>query len=214
MDFESAYRYLTATTGSRAALTIALCLCAFGSTSAALATAAVATTDGAAETDVVAEMAAKKSRMQAQAKQMMAKKPMMAGSDIRNHLACNTSGIALAGVDVVSYHKPTGPLIGSADYTATHGGLTYRFLSEAHAAEFTADPEKYLPKYLGWCATSLAVGALTCPNPLNYKIENGELLLFETTGFTNGQNLWNADPLDYRRRADLNQDTFLQMPGG
>ena len=140
-------------------------------------------------------------------------KPMMAGTDIHNSRACDPNGIALSGVDVVSYHKPSGPLIGSAEFAVTHGDLTYHFMSAAHATEFSADPDRYLPKYLGWCATSLAVGALTCPNPLNYKIENGELLLFETTGFTNGQNLWNADPLDYRRRADKNQDAFLEMSG-
>ena len=155
---------------------------------------------------IAKEMAAKNA--------MMTQKPMMAGADIRNHRACNASGIALAGIDVLSYHKPTGPLIGNAEFAVTHNGLTYHFLSAAHAAEFAADKDKYLPRYLGWCATSLAVGALTCPNPLNYKLENGALLLFETTGFTNGQTLWNADPLDYRRRANLNRDAFLNTPGG
>lgn len=141
-------------------------------------------------------------------------KPMMAGSNIHNSQACNANGIALAGIDVVSYHKPSGPLMGNADYAVSHDNLTYHFLSAVHAKEFSADPDRYLPRYLGWCATSLAVGALTCPNPLNYKLENGGLLLFETTGFTNGQNLWNADPLDYRRRADKNRDAFLQMSDG
>ena len=141
-------------------------------------------------------------------------KPMMAGSNIHNSHACNASGIALAGIDVVSYHNPSGPLMGNAEFAVTHNDLTYQFLSTANAQEFSSAPERYLPKYLGWCATSLAVGALTCPNPLNYKLENGELLLFETTGFTNGQNLWNADPLDYRLRADKNQDAFLQMSDG
>lgn len=145
---------------------------------------------------------------------MMAIEPMAANADIRNHRACNTSGIALSGIDVVSYHKPTGPLMGNSEFTVTHEGLSYYFLSAAHAAEFSADKDRYLPKYLGWCATSLAVGALTCPNPLNYKLENGELLLFETTGFTNGQSLWNADPLGYRQRADQNREILLNQPGG
>lgn len=129
--------------------------------------------------------------------------------DIRNGHACNPDGVALAGIDVVSYHKPTGPLMGNSDYTAEHNGLTYRFVSEAHLNLFVVAPENFLPSYLGWCATSIAAGALTCPNPLNYKLENGTLLLFETTGFTNGQDLWNADPLDYRRRADKHRDRFL-----
>ena len=143
----------------------------------------------------------------------MTKKTMLSSSDITDEHACNADGIALAGIDVVSYHTATGPLIGNPAFSVLHNGLTYRFLSEEHLHLFIATPVKYQPKYLGWCATSLAVGALTCPNPLNYKIENGELLLFETTGFTNGQDLWNADPLDYRRRADRNKDNFLSKSG-
>lgn len=140
---------------------------------------------------------------------LMMKKPMTAGNDIFDVHACNTDGIALSGVDVVSYHKPTGPLIGNTNFTQEHQGLTYHFVSQEHAELFVAAPQRYLPSYLGWCATSIAIGALTCPNPLNYKLENGQLLLFETTGFTNGQDLWNADPLDYRRRADRNRDKFV-----
>ena len=140
---------------------------------------------------------------------VMMKKRMTASTDIRDVQACNESGVALSGIDVVSYHQATGPLMGNAEFTALHEGLTYRFLSDANRQAFVESPAKYLPSYLGWCATSLADGALTCPNPLNYKLENGTLLLFETTGFTNGQNLWNSDPLDFRRRADNNRDTFL-----
>lgn len=142
---------------------------------------------------------------------MMKKKAMAAGTntDFGDELACNPNGIALAGIDVVSYHKPTGPLIGNREFTALHDGLTYRFVSEQHLNLFVDAPQTYLPHYQGWCATSLAAGALTCPNPLNYKLENGKLLLFETTGFTNGQNIWNADPSHFRSRADMNRDNFL-----
>ena len=166
-------------------------------------------------TDEAAVMMKKEVMMQK--KEMMRKKAMMdasANTDISDGHACNPNGIALAGIDVVSYHNPTGPLMGNSDYTALHDGLTYRFISEAHLNMFVAAPKDYLPSYLGWCATSLAAGALTCPNPLNYKLEDGKLLLFETTGFTNGQDLWNADPLDYRRRADKNRDGFLSSAVG
>ena len=161
---------------------------------------------GEQSTETIAEA---KARMMAK-KQMAMTKRAMPDASIHSIDACSPNGVALAGIDVVSYHKPTGPLIGSAEHTVTHNGLSYRFLSAAHAAEFQADPDRYLPQYFGWCATSLAIGTLTCPNPLNYKIENGVLLLFETTGFTNGQHVWNTDPLDYRRRANTNRDTFLK----
>jgi len=142
-------------------------------------------------------------------KLMMEKKQLASAVSIHEQQTCTSNGLALAGIDVVSYHKPGGPLIGHADYTTEHSGLTYRFLSQDHLDAFVANPDAWLPSYMGWCATSLSFGVLTCPNPLNYKIENGRLLLFETTGFTNGQVLWNTDPLDYRRKADRNSRKFL-----
>ena len=142
-------------------------------------------------------------------KPMMEKKAMHAAADIRDSAHCNPNGVALAGVDVVSYFRPGGPLIGSAEFAAEHEGLSFYFLNAANREAFLADPEAYLPEYMGWCATSLANGALTCPNPLNYKIERGRLLLFETTGFTNGRHVWNSAPRDHRRRADRHQRDFL-----
>ena len=174
--------------------------------------AAQSVTTDSLTTESAAQELADEAAVMMKKTEMMKKRAMMkesANVDISNGHACNPNGIALAGIDVVSYHKPTGPLMGNSDYTALHEGLTYRFISEAHLNMFVAAPENFLPSYLGWCATSLAAGALTCPNPLNYKLEDGKLLLFETTGFTNGQDLWNADPLDYRRRADKNRDGFL-----
>ena len=69
---------------------------------------------------------------------------------------------------------------------------------------------QYLPSYGGWCAISLALGGLTCPDYNIFKIENGELLLFEVAAFTNGLALWNTDPPGYRKKADTNYDRFMQ----
>ena len=48
------------------------------------------------------------------------------------------------------------------------------------------------------------MGRLACPDYTNFKIENGDLLLFELAGFTNGRTLWNSDPSGFRERADAN----------
>ena len=78
------------------------------------------------------------------------------------------------------------------------------FASADNLATFQADRDTYLPTYRGWCAATLAMGRLACPDPTNFKIENGRLLLFELAGFTNGRSLWNADPTGFRQRADSN----------
>ncbi|MEM9255372.1 MAG: YHS domain-containing (seleno)protein [Pseudomonadota bacterium] len=117
---------------------------------------------------------------------------------------CAPQGIALGGYDAVSYHQQSGPLMGKPGLAEEVDGLQYLFTSEANRATFNAAQEKYLPVYSGWCAATLAMGRLACPDYTNFKIENGRLLLFELAGFTNGRTLWNTDPSGFRQRADTN----------
>ena len=117
---------------------------------------------------------------------------------------CAPDGVAVGGFDLVSYHQDGGPVPGSADHALELEDLTYRFKSRENLETFRQSTERYLPVYRGWCAATLAMGRLACPDYSNYKIEEGRLLLFEVTGFTNGRTLWNSDPLGFRERADLN----------
>ena len=118
--------------------------------------------------------------------------------------ACAPEEIALSGFDVVSYYAPNGPVRGAAAYRVEFGGLTFLFANAENRDRFIADPKEFLPDYGGWCAATLAHGALLCPDSSNFKIEHGRLLLFEVSAFTNGRALWDSDPGGYRERADRN----------
>ena len=122
---------------------------------------------------------------------------------------CSPDGVAVGGYDLVSYHQPGGPLHGSADIELQREGLTYRFASEENFKLFQANPQSYLPRYQGWCAATLSMGRLACPDYTNFKIEDGQLLLFELAGFTNGRTLWNSDPSGFKARADTNASKLL-----
>lgn len=124
--------------------------------------------------------------------------------------SCAPDGIGAGGFDLLSYHAEGGPKQGLAEFTVQHEGLAYRFVDASNVAIFSAAPDKYLPVYQGWCATSLALGRLVCPDYGNYKLENGRLLVFELAGFTNGRTLWNTDPAGFRLRADANALKLLQ----
>lgn len=123
---------------------------------------------------------------------------------------CAPDGIAVGGYDLVSYFQADGPQPGSAELAADFGGYTYVFRSAGNREQFLANPEKFLPRYRGWCATTLAMGRLACPDPTNYKIENGSLLLFELIGFTNGKTVWDTDPAGFRSQADEHARQLLQ----
>ena len=132
------------------------------------------------------------------------------GASTASAHSCAVDGIAVGGYDLVSYHQSEGPRRGSTDFAYEHGGLTYLFSNRDNLETFLADTQKYLPTYQGWCAATLAMGRLACPDYTNFKIENGKLLLFELAGFTNGRSLWNSDPLGFRERADNNFIRLVQ----
>ncbi len=87
-------------------------------------------------------------------------------------------GVILKGYDPVSYFTQTVPSKGKKDISATIGGVTYLFTSEANRNEFVSSPEKYIPEYEGWCASAVAGGYKYDIDPKNYKITNGRLFVF------------------------------------
>ncbi|MFK8046874.1 MAG: YHS domain-containing (seleno)protein [Halioglobus sp.] len=129
------------------------------------------------------------------------------GEQIRD---CAPEGLAVGGYDLVSYHQENGPRMGLESHVAQIDGLNYRFSSASHLEIFNLAPQKYLPVYQGWCAATLAMGRLACPDYTNYKIEEGSLLFFELAGFTNGRTVWNSDPAGFRKRADSNFEKLLR----
>lgn len=128
----------------------------------------------------------------------------------RTAMKCSEDGIAVGGYDLLSYRDVDGPRFGSAEFEVEYGGGIYLFESAANRDKFLTDPIQYLPRYGGWCAISMALGRKICPNTSNFKIEDGDLLLFELTAFTNGRSLWNANPVKYRQQADTNYQRFMQ----
>lgn len=117
---------------------------------------------------------------------------------------CAMEGVSVSGFDLVSYRQPDGPALGAPEFSLKYDGSTYLFANQSNLDTFRANPERYLPAYAGFCAITLALGRITCPDYSNFKIEKDRLLLFEITGFTNGRTLWDTNPEDFRIKADAN----------
>lgn len=123
---------------------------------------------------------------------------------------CSPDGIAVGGYDLVAYHTENRAVRGSAEWSTDYNDLIHRFSSEKNMALFIANPTQYLPKFSGWCAIALAKNKLTCPDYENFAIQNGELLLFETFGFTNGRHVWDRNPAANLQSAQQNYDRFFE----
>ena len=121
----------------------------------------------------------------------------------------NTGGVAIDGFDPVAYFEQGEAKKGVESESVEYNGLTYLFSSTKNRNLFEENPDKYLPKYGGWCAYAVAETSTKMrPDPTEWQIQEGELQLFTSSWMTkitgSLKDDWNEDPEDFKNRADQN----------
>jgi YHS domain-containing protein len=89
----------------------------------------------------------------------------------------DASGLAVQGYDVVSYFTDGKAVKGSPQFTSKHQGGTYQFASAEHKAAFEKSPEKYEPRFGGFCAYAVSKNTTAKIEPDAFQIVDGKLLL-------------------------------------
>ncbi len=95
-------------------------------------------------------------------------------------LVSRTSGLAIGGYDVVTYHLGREPEPGLAAFETNWRGFVWRFASEANRQAFLADPESYIPLYEGLDPLGVAQERFVETDPYIFAIHRGRLALFRT----------------------------------
>jgi hypothetical protein len=113
---------------------------------------------------------------------------------------------AIRGYDPVAYHTQSRAVPGMATITHTWNGATWRFASEANRALFAADPDRYAPRYGGYCAYGTSRGYKVSTDPQAFAIVDGKLYLNYSLSV---QTTWNQDRPGHIRKAD-EQWTMLE----
>lgn len=111
------------------------------------------------------------------------------------------NGLGLKGYDAVAYQTEQRAVEGSAAFTAAHQGVTYRFSSAANRDAFTAEPDRYLPAYGGFCAFGVSRGYKVKIEPDAFTVVDGRLYLNYDKGV---QERWLKDISGYIAKADSN----------
>jgi len=135
-------------------------------------------------------------------------------------LSCNSSqeglpetyhnnGIALDGYDPVAYFVAQKAVKGLPKYRCQYEGVVYQLSSSDNKQAFIENPRQYLPAYGGWCALAVAKKSQKMkPDPTQWKIQDGKLLLFYDNFVTALQGGllkdWNKDPQSNKSLADTN----------
>ena len=92
-------------------------------------------------------------------------------------LHTNENGVAVSGYDPVAFFEEGEPVKGMVEHRAVHKGALYYFVSEDNLDTFRARPEKYEPRFGGFCPVSLAEDKPEGGDPENFRIVDGQLYL-------------------------------------
>jgi hypothetical protein len=108
---------------------------------------------------------------------------------------------AIRGYDPVAYHTKGKPVRGLATITTQWNGASWRFATIANRDRFAADPERYAPRYGGYCAYGTSQGYKVATDPAAFSIVDGRLYLnySKPVQFT-----WNLDRPGYITKANGN----------
>lgn len=99
-------------------------------------------------------------------------------------------GGAIRGYDPVAYHTEGKPVAGKRAHRVEWKGATWSFASAANKALFEGDPEKYAPRYGGYCAWAVSQGYTASIDPDAWSIVDGKLYLNYSLGV---RDQWSQD---------------------
>lgn len=117
-------------------------------------------------------------------------------------------GVGLKGYDPVAYFVSGRPTEGSEQHSTTWKGVTYRFASAENLSRFKVDPDKYLPRYGGYCAYAMAHDRIADSDPSRWAIVDGKLYL--NNGYI-AQSLWSLDKGGNIQSADRNWPGYPKL---
>jgi|TARA_B110000967_G_scaffold160542_1_gene166438 YHS domain-containing protein len=93
--------------------------------------------------------------------------------------------------------------------TSSYADATYQFSSIENKMEFDNSPEKYAPKYGGYCSIAISEGSLVEANPHSELTQNDELHVFYKDEEEDTQDEWCENPIENKRRAEIEWKKLL-----
>jgi len=110
-------------------------------------------------------------------------------------------GVAIEGYDTVAYFSDSGPVKGSKEHEVEWKGATWRFANAGNRDRFVADPERYAPRYGGYCAFAVSQGLTAGIDPAVFRIVEDKLYLNYSKEI---QGRWEQDIRGNIAKADAN----------
>jgi YHS domain-containing protein len=110
-----------------------------------------------------------------------------------------SEGVAIKGYDPVAYFTDSRPVRGMPEFKYVWKRSEWRFASSDHLEMFKKNPEKYAPRYGGYCAYAVSQGKTADIDPEAWTISEGKLYLNLDKDV---HRLWEKNRQEYIRKAD------------
>jgi hypothetical protein len=118
-----------------------------------------------------------------------------------------SDGLAIKGYDPVAYFIDRRPVRGSREFEYVWMGAKWRFSTAGHKDLFIKAPDKYAPKYGGYCAYAVSQGTTADIDPDAWNIVDGRLYLNLSKRI---KDKWSKDIPGYIKKADENWPKLLK----
>ena len=118
-----------------------------------------------------------------------------------------TFGGAIRGYDPVAYFAEGRPVEGKRAHRHEWMGATWSFASAKNRTAFVANPEKFAPRYGGYCAWAVSQGYTASIDPDAWRIVDGALYLNYSLAV---REQWEQDIPGHIASADVNWPRLLR----
>jgi YHS domain-containing protein len=120
----------------------------------------------------------------------------------------NWRGLAIKGYDPVAFHKEGKAVKGSSSYELNWKDAKWRFASAENKDLFESNPERYAPRYGGYCAWAVSQGYTASVDPKNaWNIVDDRLYLNYNAEI---KEKWEQDIPGHIQKADANWPGVLK----
>lgn len=113
----------------------------------------------------------------------------------------NADKVAIRGFDTVAYFTDGKAMKGQSEFEHLWQGARWQFASATNRDLFAANPERYAPKYGGYCSMGLAIGEFSDADPEVWTIVEGQLYLNKVEWV---QEVWRKGADAYIVASELN----------
>lgn len=113
---------------------------------------------------------------------------------------------AIRGYDAVAYHLQSKPVKGKNAYATEWNGAAWRFASAGNRDQFAQDPERWAPRYGGYCAWAVSNNYIATTDPDAWSIVDGRLYLNYSKAV---RATWSQDIPGNIQRGDANWPQVL-----